>query len=227
MTLVKGSTKDYLNAGICPQTRASPLLKTLLSSTEALLFLLWLLEFGSVSRIQSHHLPSLMFATVTGTSTGIGRNMAELLLSKGDIVVATARKPEVLNDLKARYPPSQLLTLKLDVDSTQEIKDAFTQAKAAFGRIDVVFNNAGWLILGEIEATPEEEARKLFQTNFWGATNVSREAVKFFREDNKPSGGLLITNSSVVGVAAFPGCGYYVATKHGKFDLFAHAWSCF
>ena len=80
---------------------------------------------------------------------------------------------------------------------------------------------------GDDSGKDESESTKKIPTNFWGATNVSREAVKFFREDNKPSGGLLITNSSVVGVAAFPGGGYYVATKHGKFDLFAHAWSCF
>ena len=216
MTLVKESTEDYLNAGICPQTRASPLLKTLLSSTEALLFLLWLLEFGSVSRIQSHYLPSLIFATVTGTSTGIGRNMAELLLSKGDIVVATARKPEVLNDLKAKYPPSQLLTLKLDVDSTQEIKDAFTQAKAAFGRIDVVFNNAGYIVAGEAEAIPDEPARDMFEVDFWGAAHVSQEAVRFFRDENKPQGGRLIQNSAAVGLAVSQGLAFYGAAKHGQ-----------
>lgn len=146
-----------------------------------------------------------------------------MLLTKGEIVVATARKPEVLDDLKTKYPPNQLLTLKLDVDQAQEIGQAFSQAKAAFGRIDVVFNNAGWLIRGEIEATPEDHARKLFDTNFWAATNVSREAVRFFREENKPSGGLLINNSSVLGVAAIPGGGYYIASKHGK-SPFSRMW---
>lgn len=139
--------------------------------------------------------------------------MAELVLKKGDIVVATARKPEALDDLKAKYPATQLITIKLDVDKAQEITEAFAKAKAAFGRIDVVFNNAGWSMMGETEGVPEDVARKLFETNFWGASNVSREAVRFFREENKPSGGLLLNNSSLMGITAIPGMGYYSATK--------------
>ena len=141
--------------------------------------------------------------------------MVELLLKKGEIVVATARRPEVLDDIKAQHPASQFITVKLDVDKTQDITDAFAQAKKAFGRVDVVFNNAGWGAVGETEAHPEEEARKIFDTNFWGSTNVSREAVRFFREENKPAGGLLIVNSSMSGIRSVPGLAYYSASKHG------------
>ena len=154
--------------------------------------------------------------SVTGASTGFGRDMTEWALKQGDIVVASARKPESLNDLKTSYAADQLLTIRLDVDKATEIKQAFVQAKNAFGRVDVVFNNAGWSVVGEIEAVPEDEARKLFDTNFWGASNVSREAVRFFREENRPSGGFLIVTSSVVGVQATAGGGYYSASKHGK-----------
>ena len=80
--------------------------------------------------------------------------MAELVLKKGEVVVATARKPEALDDLKAKYPARQLVTVKLNVDNAQEIKDAFSRAKAAFGRIDVVFNNAGWSVMGGTEVVP-------------------------------------------------------------------------
>ena len=141
--------------------------------------------------------------------------MAEHLLDQGEIVVATARTPSDLDDLKAIYPETQLLVLRLDVHNSHEIKNVFAKAKEAFGRIDVVFNNAGWAILGDLEATPEEEARKMFETNFWSAANVSREAARFFREENKPCGGLLLTNSSQAGVATLPGFGYYSASKHG------------
>lgn len=55
--------------------------------------------------------------------------MLELVLEKGELVVATARKPEVLDDLKTKYPASQLLTFKLDVDKASEIKDAFAKAR--------------------------------------------------------------------------------------------------
>lgn len=141
--------------------------------------------------------------------------MAEVALQKGDVVAATARKPEVLDDLKAKYPATKFINLRLDVNNAQEIKEIFTKVVATFGRIDVVFNNAGYAIVGEIEATPVDDARALFDTNFWGATNVSREAIRVFREENKPSGGLLINNSSLVGLQAQPISGYYGASKHG------------
>ena len=159
----------------------------------------------------------LIISQVTGTSTGFGRAMAEMLLEKGEIVIATARKPEMLDDLKAKHPATQLITTKLDVDNAQDIKDAFAVAKQVFGRVDVVFNNAGWAPVAETEAHPEEEARKMFDTNFWGSTNVSREAVRFFREENKPSGGVLLVNSSVNGIQSMPVLAYYSASKHGTF----------
>lgn len=135
--------------------------------------------------------------------------MVEYVLSKGDIAVATLRKPEVLNELKAKYAVSKLLVLKLDVTKPNDIVDAFNKAKEVFGRIDVVFNNAGYSVVGEIEGTPEEVARGLFDVTFWGADRVSREAIKFFREVNTPKiGGRLLNTSSMVGLNAFPGIGY-------------------
>ncbi|CAL1712889.1 unnamed protein product [Somion occarium] len=151
---------------------------------------------------------------ITGASSGFGREMTELVLKKGDIAVATVRKLESLDDLKAKYSPSQFLVLKLDVNNAQDIKGTFVKIKEAFGRLDVVFNNAGYGIMGEIEATPEDAARAVFDTNFWGANNVSLEAVKFFREVNKPVGGRLIVNSSELGVHAVAGLGYLSCSKH-------------
>lgn len=141
--------------------------------------------------------------------------MTELILKKGDIAVATARKPEMLDDLKIIYPSSQFLAIRLDVSKPLDIKDAFSQAKTAFGRVDVVFSNAGYGILGEVEATPEEEARTMFDTNFWGAANVGRAAISFFREENIPCGGHLINISSQTGIHALPSFGYYSASKYG------------
>ncbi|CAL1712892.1 unnamed protein product [Somion occarium] len=151
---------------------------------------------------------------ITGASSGFGREMTELVLKKGEIAVATARKPETLDYLKAKYPQSQLLTLKLDVSKAQEIKEAFAKVKKVFGRLDVVFNNAAWGVMGEVEGTPEDVARTMFDTDFWGASNVSLEAVKFFREVNKPVGGRLIVTSSEAGLHAIPGIGFYAASKH-------------
>ncbi|THG94377.1 hypothetical protein EW026_g7084 [Hermanssonia centrifuga] len=151
---------------------------------------------------------------ITGASSGFGRLMTEFVLKKGGIVVATLRQPDVLAELKAQYPPENLLILQLDVTKPEEIIDSFAKAEKAFGKIDVVFNNAGYALLAEVEGAPEDKARVMFDVNFWGATNVSKEAVRFFREVNKPAGGRLLNVSSIVGITTVPALGYYNASKH-------------
>ncbi|KAG1792531.1 hypothetical protein EV424DRAFT_1413962 [Suillus variegatus] len=141
--------------------------------------------------------------------------MTEYALSQGDIVVATLRKPQVLSDLEARYSSDKLLVLKVDVTKQEDIDEAFARTRSAFGQLDVVFNNAGYGLFAEIEGTPDDQARGIFETNFWGATNVSRAAVKFFREVNEVGkGGIILQVSSVGGFNALPAMGYYAASKH-------------
>ena len=89
--------------------------------------------------------------------------MTEAALAHGDKVVATLRKPEVLESLQAKYSADKLLVTKLDVTKPDEIESAFAQAKEAFGRVDVVFNNAGWGVIGEIEGTPDDQAHAMFE----------------------------------------------------------------
>ncbi|KAG1730401.1 uncharacterized protein EDB91DRAFT_1059495 [Suillus paluster] len=145
---------------------------------------------------------------ITGTSSGFGRCMTECALSQGDIVVATLRKPEALSDLATRYPAEKLLVLKVDVAKQEDIDEVF-------GRLDVVFNNAGYQLVTEVEGMPVNKAREMFETNFGGSTNVSRAAVKFFREVNEPGkGGILLQVSSAAGFNPLPGLGYYAATKN-------------
>ncbi|RPD70015.1 NAD(P)-binding protein [Lentinus tigrinus ALCF2SS1-7] len=141
--------------------------------------------------------------------------MARYALAQGDKVVATLRKPNALASFASKYPSSQLLLIKLDVTNQQEIRDVFHKAKDAFGRVDVVFNNAGIVIAGEAEATPEESARKMFETNFWGAAHVSLEAIRFFRDENEPQGGRLIQTSAAAGFVGLPMLGFNAASKHG------------
>lgn len=145
--------------------------------------------------------------------------MAELALKRGDNVAATVRNPATVEDLKAQYSSNRLLVLVLDVTQPSAISSIFADAKAAFGRVDVVFNNAGVGLVGEVEGTPEDSARRIFDTNFWGAANVSREAVRFFREENKPGeGGRLLVNSSSGGICPLICNGYYCASKFGEFS---------
>ncbi|KAI0642904.1 NAD-P-binding protein, partial [Trametes meyenii] len=151
---------------------------------------------------------------VTGASSGFGRLLTEIVLERGDTAIATARRPSTLEDLSTQYSEERLLVLHLDVTKSDEISEAFARAKEAFGRIDVVVNNAAFAALGEVEAVREEDARAMFETNFWGAMHVTREAVRFFREVNGPVfGGRLLQVSSITGIAGGPGLGFYSATK--------------
>lgn len=151
---------------------------------------------------------------ITGTASGFGRLMTEYALDKGHKVVATLLDPIDLRQLQSKYPSTRLLVLKLDVIIPAEISHAFLKAKEAFGRIDVVFNNAGRNLVGEIEGTPEKIAREIFDINFWGANNVSVEAVKFFREVNGPSiGGCLLVLTSSAAYMSATAMGFYSASK--------------
>ena len=158
----------------------------------------------------------LIARSVTGTSSGVGRAVAEVALEKGEIVVATARRLSSLDDLAERYTQERLLVLSLDVTQQDQVVLAFAEAKRAFGRVDVVFNNAGFGHVGELEATEEATARSVFEANFWGAASVAKEAVKCFRETNPPgAGGRLLQMSSYVGLAGVPGSAFYGASKFG------------
>jgi len=125
--------------------------------------------------------------------------------------VATLRKPSALSDLSVKFPASQLVVVQLDVTSPADIEAAFAKGIKIFGRVDVVYNNAGYGALGEIEGTPDNVARGVFEVNFWGSTNVAREAIRVFRDVNKPPGGRLLQASSMAGAQGMPGIGYYSA----------------
>jgi NADP-dependent 3-hydroxy acid dehydrogenase YdfG len=132
-------------------------------------------------------------------------------LAKGDKVSATARKTALFDDLVAKYPSSQLIVVRLDVTSGAEVSEAFAKTVKTFGRVDVVYNNAAVATFGELEATNEASERKNFDVNFWGAVNVSKEAVRVFQDVNKPVGGHLIQASSLVTVNAYPIMAFYTA----------------
>ncbi|KAL1946153.1 hypothetical protein VTO73DRAFT_15280 [Trametes versicolor] len=143
-------------------------------------------------------MPSTRVWLITGASSGFGRNLCDIVLKNGDIVVAAARRTHMLDDLVAQYSHSRVLAVKRDVIQPQSVSETFARAKDAFGRIDV-----------------DADARALFDTNFWGAVSVTREAVKFFRESNRPgAGGRLLQMTSVYGIAGVPCSAFYSASKH-------------
>ena len=149
---------------------------------------------------------------MTGASSGFGRAQTEYVLEHGGVVVATLRKPEMLADLMEKFDAEHLLVLKLDVSHLDEVTNAFLKAIAAFGRIDVVFSNAGYAVTGEVEGMTDRMAKDLFDVNFWGAVKVGNEAVRVFRDVNKPPGGWLLQMSSTSGIKSFPNLGFYTAS---------------
>ncbi|HZS08185.1 MAG TPA: oxidoreductase [Blastocatellia bacterium] len=146
---------------------------------------------------------------ITGSSTGFGRELAEEALAQGHKVIATARRPETVADLVKQYPDAAR-AVRLDVTRPEEVRAAVDEAIKAFGRIDVLVNNAGYGLIGAIEEGSDEQIRRQFETNFFGALNVIRAVLPTLRQQK---GGHILNVSSVGGFVSFPAVGYYCATK--------------
>jgi len=147
---------------------------------------------------------------ITGSSRGLGNAIARAALEAGHNVAATARRLEQLDSLVAKYP-GRVLPLALDVSDAAQAEPALAAAKAHFGQIDVVVNNAGFANVAPIETGSQDDFRFQFETNFWGVYNVSSAAVPLFRSQG---GGLIVQISSVGGrVGGSPGIASYQAAK--------------
>ncbi|KZV74159.1 NAD(P)-binding protein [Peniophora sp. CONT] len=151
---------------------------------------------------------------VTGASSGLGLALVEAVLAKGERAVATVRKPAALDDLSKKYSADQLLVLQLDVTDNEAIVRSFDAIEKHFKRLDVVVNNAGYGVTSDIEATPDEISRPIFETLFWGPVHITQQAIRFFREVNpKGLGGRVLNISSIGGYAAQPTLSFYNAAK--------------
>jgi NADP-dependent 3-hydroxy acid dehydrogenase YdfG len=146
---------------------------------------------------------------ITGTSKGFGRIWAEAALKRGDKVVATARKLDVLKDLTEKYGKN-VLALALDVTDQPAVEKAIKTAHEHFGRLDVIVNNAGFGLFGTIEEVTAQQARDQMETNFFGALWVTKAALPILRAQKS---GHVIQVSSIAGVMAFPTLGIYHASK--------------
>jgi NAD(P)-dependent dehydrogenase (short-subunit alcohol dehydrogenase family) len=147
---------------------------------------------------------------ITGASRGFGRALTEAALAAGDRVVATARRPEVLDDL-AELHGDDLLAVPLDVTDSRAAPKVLQAGVDRFGRLDVVVNNAGYANVAPIETGEDEDFRAQFETNFWGVYNVSKAAIGPLR---RQGGGLLVQFSSIGGrVGGSPGIASYQAAK--------------
>ena len=112
---------------------------------------------------------------VTGCSSGFGEVIAQELLSRGQNVVVTARKPETLDALIAAWPETAL-GVKLDVTLPAEIAAAVKAGLERFGKIDVLVNNAGYGQMGAVENAPMEMARAIMETNYFGPLALIKDS---------------------------------------------------
>jgi len=146
---------------------------------------------------------------VTGSGSGLGRSITAKALAAGHRVVATARDLDQLDDLVLSYG-SQVMPVRLDVTDERRSVAAVDAAILAFGRLDVLVNNAGFGETRPFEETSSDDFRRVVETNFFGVVNLTRAALPGMRQQRS---GHIIQISSVGGRSALAGNAAYVAAK--------------
>jgi NAD(P)-dependent dehydrogenase (short-subunit alcohol dehydrogenase family) len=160
-------------------------------------------------------------AVVTGAGTGVGKAAALALLREGYAVALAGRRKDKLEETRAEAKslPGKALAVETDVTDPKSIRDLFAKTRDAFGRIDVLFNNAG---IGApavpLEDLPYETWKKVVDTNFTGMFLCTQEAIKIMKAQN-PRGGRIINNGSISAHAPRPRSVAYTATKHAVTGL--------
>ncbi|MCW6508126.1 oxidoreductase [Lichenifustis flavocetrariae] len=147
---------------------------------------------------------------ITGCSTGFGRELTKAVLANGGRVAVTARKPEQIGDLISGHE-GRAIALRLDVTNPGEIATAVKAAEDAFGRIDVLVNNAGYGYISAIEEGEDDQIRAQFETNVFGLIDLTTAVLPGMRARKS---GHIVNFSSIGGLVSFAATGYYHATKY-------------
>lgn len=143
---------------------------------------------------------------ITGASTGLGKATAQLFQNKGWKVIATMRNPDAAADLASL---ENVTVLPLDVTNPEQIRTTVNQA-LELGDIDLVYNNAGYGLIGPLEALTDDQIVKQLNTNLLGVIRVTQAFIPYFRERKS---GMFISTTSIGGLIAFPLSSTYHATK--------------
>jgi len=143
---------------------------------------------------------------ITGASTGLGKATAQLFQNNGWKVIATMRNPEAASDLAAL---ENVTVLPLDVTNFDQIQSTVKQT-LELTDVDVVFNNAGYGLMGPLEALKDDQIARQLNTNLLGVIRVTQAFIPYFREKNN---GMFISTTSIGGLIAFPLNSIYHATK--------------
>jgi len=153
-------------------------------------------------------------AVITGAGSGIGRSAALSLAQRGFSLVLAGRTPESLNETVRLMPQAQSLVVVTDVTSPASVSHLFEQAVAAFGRVDLLFNNAGTTSPPvPFEEISSEQWNTVVAVNLTGAFLVAQAAYRVMK-DQQPQGGRIINNGSISAHVPRPNSAPYTATKH-------------
>jgi NAD(P)-dependent dehydrogenase (short-subunit alcohol dehydrogenase family) len=159
----------------------------------------------------------MKIAIVTGAGSGIGRAAALALLEKGYAVTLTGRRHDALEETGALAGAARDRTLIVpaDVGNAADVRTLFARTKERFGRLDVLFNNAGIAAQGvPLEELPIEAWQAVVNTNLSGPFYCTQEAFKLMKSQS-PRGGRIINNGSISAYTPRPNSAPYTATKHG------------
>jgi NAD(P)-dependent dehydrogenase (short-subunit alcohol dehydrogenase family) len=154
-------------------------------------------------------------AIVTGAGSGVGKATALALLGAGYHVVLAARRAETLQQVikEAGEAGARALAVPTDVGNPDAVRNLFAKTKEAFGRLDVLFNNAGTGSRPLLEDLTDEQWLAVVNTNLNGSFYCTREAFKIMK-DQEPRGGRIINNGSISAHAPRPNSAPYTSTKH-------------
>src|SRR6202012_4170735 len=147
---------------------------------------------------------------VTGASQGLGLTLVKKLLDHGCRVAATSRDAHTLSQAVGLIDSDRFLPLAVDVNNQDCIDESIQQTLAAFGRIDVVVNNAGYGMAGTVEETAEQDIRNIFKVNVLATIDVVKSVLPVMRSQRS---GYIINIGSVAGFVGAPGWSVYSATK--------------
>ena len=146
---------------------------------------------------------------ITGVSSGFGKELAKEVLDRGEIVIATFRKDNQVEDFN-KLMPNKSFGVKIDVTDSQLIADGVKEAVAKFGKIDVLVNNAGYGVMGSIEEVTEAEIRKQFEVNVFGVLALTKAFLPVMRSQKS---GHIINITSIGGKIGSEGLGIYNGSK--------------
>ncbi len=154
-------------------------------------------------------------AIITGATKGIGKAIAERLLNENFNIAICARSTAELalcsKDWQQRFPQQKIITSTVDVSNEAAVKSFGREALAAFGHIDVLINNAGVFLPGNVSEEPDGHLQKMIDTNLMSAYHLSRVVIPSMKEKKQ---GHLFNICSIAALRAYPGGGAYSISKY-------------